>query len=279
MSEPSELLLQHLPDIEQIIASICRRKGMDADATEEFSAEVKLRLIERDYAIVRAFKGRSPFPVYIAAVVRHLLMDRQNHEWGKWRPSAEAQRLGPLAVELERLVYRDGRSISDAYRVLSAKYAEATAAELERLAVRLPPRVRRRNVDIEEATAVPAPENRLDAIGRETATRLSDVVSSFIDTLPEEDQLIFRLRFDSCMTVAQIARALKLDQALLYRRFYRHCDELRVELERAGITAEDVEELIGTESFLDFNLKKRGGRPSNDQEESEVEARQEEISS
>src|SRR5881392_783347 len=46
--EPSELLLQKLPDIERIIASIGRRNGMDQDETEEFAAEVNLRLVRDD---------------------------------------------------------------------------------------------------------------------------------------------------------------------------------------------------------------------------------------
>ena len=35
-------------------------------------------------------------------------------EWGKWRPSAVAKRLGPTAVLLDRLLTRDGRPFDDA---------------------------------------------------------------------------------------------------------------------------------------------------------------------
>src|SRR5690242_17941070 len=97
MPGPRELFLQKLPQIERIVASIGKRSGLDADALEDFSADVKLRLVDDDYVVIRAFKNRSSFESYIATVVKRLLLDHRNREWGKWRPSAVAKRLGPLA--------------------------------------------------------------------------------------------------------------------------------------------------------------------------------------
>src|SRR5205085_2672080 len=108
MAESSErLLIENLPLLEQIIESICARKGMHADEIEEFAAEVKLRLVSNDYAVINAYAGRSSFKTYLAAVVSKLLLDHQNQRWGKWRISANAQHLGPVAIALERLLYRD----------------------------------------------------------------------------------------------------------------------------------------------------------------------------
>jgi RNA polymerase sigma factor (sigma-70 family) len=275
MSEPSDLLLRWLPLIEQVIKAICRRKGMDADAIEEFAAEVKLRLVKDNYAILRAFEGRSRFETYIAAVVKRLLLDYRNHEWGKWHDSAEAQRLGDMAVDVERAVHRDGRSVQEAVTLLRDRHPELTRAEAERILARLPPRVRRTMVDLEEASGVAAEPERHDVTRAETARRISEAVRSFIGGLPAEDQLIFRLRFEADMTVAQIARSMQLDQALLYRRLYKHYRELRDVLTRAGVGANDVEEVIGSDStLLDFQMKSRDPRPSQE-DESAVADRQE----
>src|SRR5215212_4818774 len=115
MPEASELFERNLPLIEQVIAMVCRRSGMTADDIEEFAQIAKLRLLENDYAAIRAFQGRSSFSTYIASVVMRILLDHRNHEWGKWRRSAEAERLGALAVDLERLLYRDGRTVEEAF--------------------------------------------------------------------------------------------------------------------------------------------------------------------
>src|SRR5256885_1727253 len=102
MADSSEqLLVENLPLLERIIEMICSRKGMDADEIEEFSAEVKFRLVNRDYAILKAFENRSSLRTYLAAVVSKLLLEYRNQRWGKWRDSANAQRLGPAAVAFQ----------------------------------------------------------------------------------------------------------------------------------------------------------------------------------
>jgi RNA polymerase sigma factor (sigma-70 family) len=267
MSRPSEFLLANLPLIEQIIASVCRRKGMSADDAEEFSAVMKLRLVEDDYAVIRAFKGRSSFATYIAAVVGHALLDYRNREWGKWRPSANAERLGEVAIQLERLLYRDGLTLDESSSALIAAHPELPRDEIEKIAAELAPRAPRRRVDLDQLPeTAAAPSGNAERV--ETAVRISSVVCEFIDRLPVDDQLILRLRFDSEMSVAQIARSLGLDQPLLYRRLYKHYADLRTALQDAGLGASDVASLIGQDTeFLDFQLKSRGLRPSEEQRE------------
>jgi len=275
MSEPREILLQHLVAIEQIIGSICRRKGMDPADIEEFAAEVKFRLVEDDYAIIRAFQERSSFKTFMAAVIRNLLRDYQNHERGKWHDAAEALRLGEVAVELARIIQRDGRTIDEALTILMPKHPGITRDDLEKLATRLPARVPRKRVALEQASELKAPETDA-ALRNDTAVRISVLVNAFIARLSKEDQLIFRLRFECEMSVAQVSRSLHIEQQLLYRQLYKHFRDLREALERAGFSRADVEHLIGTDStFLEFRFKNGGVRPS-EKDESAVAARQEE---
>lgn len=277
MSEPSEFLLENLPLVRQITASICKRRGMQPDEVEDFISEVQLRLVSDDYAIIRAFRGRSSFPTYLAAVVTRQLLDYRNHQWGKWHDSAEAERLGEVAIAVERAVYRDHQSIDEAFAALAADHPQLTREAVERLLARLPRRMRRRMVDLDEATAVVSPDRAVDPGQSETAVRISTIVGAYIARLPKNDQLILKLRFDSEMAVAEISRALHIDQQTLYRRFYKHFHLLRIELERAGVAAEDVAALIGTDTaFLDFGLKNEDVGPSEENERA-VSGRQEEL--
>ena len=278
MSEPSEFLLEKLPLIERVIASICRRKGMCADDIEEFSAIVRLRLVENDYAIIRAFQGRSRFATYMAAVVGRLLLDHHNREWGKWRKSAEAERMGELAVKLEKLLYRDERSPDEAFSVLAPSYPELTRKRFDELSARIPARVKRRMVAIDEALSEPAAQE-MDQERVESARHISAIVAESIARFDEDDQLILRLRFESEMTVAQISRSLHLDQQLLYKRFRQLFSDLRHALLSNGIGAADVDDLIGRNlRNLDFDLKNREPRPSQTGE-STVAGRQKETPS
>lgn len=258
MLDAAQFFLDHLPLIEQVIASVGRRKGLDAAAIEELDAEVKFRLVDNDYAIIRAFQERSTFGTYIAAVVARILLNMRNHEWGKWRASAEAERAGAVAVDLEQQVYRDGRSLDQAYAELVKKYPELTRDETDKLYARLRRRVRRRMVALEEAATVAAAEQTESGERTELAARLSEVLKRQIDSLPEDDQLLLQMRFDMEMTVSQIAQALRADDQWLYRRLYKIFKRLRSALKKAGIAWRDVIDLIGEDQvLLDFRLKGR----------------------
>src|SRR6476659_2828016 len=128
---PEELFTTNLPLVERVIAGVCRRAGLrDADA-EDFASTAKLALIENDYAILRGYEGRAPLGAFLTVVVQRLL----SREWirlrGRWHPSAEAERGGPAAVLMEKLMVRDVRSIDEA--VESARSVDPT---LDRKSVR-----------------------------------------------------------------------------------------------------------------------------------------------
>ncbi len=277
MSEPSELLLQNLPAIQQIVTAVCRRKGMDTDEIEEFAGVVRLHLVEDDYAALRAFRGRSSFKTYIAAVVTRLLIDYRRREWGKWRDSAAAERLGSAAVELERRLYRDGRPLEEALTMVAAKHPELTRAELTDLAGQLKPRTRRQHVPLEAAAHMAAAECDL-AEHRDIASRISHVVNTFLQELTRDDQLLLRLRFHSDLSVTEISHSLHLEYQPLWRRLQKLYRDLRRHLEDAGVAAADVEKLVGTDVLLDIHLKNCGVVPSQE-DESSVAARQEDMSS
>jgi RNA polymerase sigma factor (sigma-70 family) len=272
MSEFSQLLERELPLIEKITNVICRRSGMSADDIEEFTAEVKLRLVKNDYAILRAYERRSRFTTYIATVIRRLLIDYRRHHLGKWHDSAEAQRLGRLGVDVERAMLRDGRTIQETLTLLREKHPGVTIDEIERIARLLPAKIRHKLVPIDEAESIQSRGEADRVVHMDMAARISAVVCSFIDGLPRDEQLIFRLRFDCDMTVAQISRSLHRDQQVLYRLLYKHFDALRAELTKVGVDARAVEDLIGSDStLLDFRLKNRTSRPSEGTESGEAD--------
>ncbi len=268
MIGPSELLTSNLDLIERTIAYACRRYRLDENDCEEFGAIVKLKLVENDYAILRAYEARSSLATFISIVVQRMALDYRIHNWGKWHPSAEASRLGALAIDLDRLLHRDGRSLEEAFVLLSPKHQGLTPEALQKIADRLPERApRRRDVEVTESVAVTRPEaveEPLMARDRRSASeRLSALMAAIIESMPEDERLILQLRFEGGMAVSQIARALRLDQKLLYRRLDRRMRDIRTELERSGMAAGDVLDLIGRdENLIGFDFGKQISRPS-----------------
>lgn len=244
---PEETYLENLPTIKRIAAYVARRHRLDAAESEEFVQEVSVRLLEHDYAIIRKFEGRSSFSTYLTTVIGRLFAQWRVERWGKWRPSAEAKRLGDKAITLERLISRDGFTRDEAVRVLTTPAgSQYTTAELDAIYLRLPPRHPRPvaiaenlipDVVSEEADAY----ERLEAGDRDRRIRHAcQTLDELIERLDPEDRLILQLRFWHGQRVPEIARALHLDQKKLYKRLERLFAYLKRGLVEAGVNPADV---------------------------------------
>jgi RNA polymerase sigma factor for flagellar operon FliA len=248
---PEDLFLAHLPHIDKVVAHLCRKHHFRKEECEDFRSHVHLKLIDDDYAVFRKFQERSSLKTYLTTVIQNLMLDYQNHLWGKWRPSAEAQRLGKVAIHLEKLL-RDGLSFDEAVQVLKTNHkVEMTWPELAKMAARLPDRFPRRIEGEEGIRDLPAPGDRADSRSDEEEREaiLRKILAALREirkTQTEEDQLILKMQEDG-FTVIQISRVLGHDEKQrkqLYRRIQKILKELREELERRGFRKEDIEGLF-----------------------------------
>ena len=248
---PETTYLQNLDTIKRIAAFVARRNHLNADETSEFVQIVSVRLWENDYAIIRKFKGESLFSTYLTTVIVRLFQQCRVEQWGKWRPSAEARRLGNLAITLERFLTRDGFSFPEAVNILTVRSdATCTAAELEGLYLRLPQRNPRpimvSDEGLPDAVAVEGDaDQRLEARDRQrTAGRICEIVNAALVELEAEDRLILKLRFWYSAKVPDIARQLHLDQKKLYKRLEKLYAILRRALEKGGLSLADIDRLL-----------------------------------
>ena len=244
------LFLTQLDLVERVIAYVCSRHHLAAADADDFGSFVKLKFVEDDYAVLAKFQGRSSLRTYLTVVIQRLFLDFRNSAWGKWRPSAEAKRAGPLAVMLEQLLVRDGYAFEEACELLRTNHQVLeNRAELERLAARLPVRVRRQFEADGTLANVPArdrsPDDAVaDQDRQTTATRVSGVLKTLMSRLDARDRLVLVLRFEDGRTVAEIAGLLRLDQKPLYRRVEGLLAELRRGLEAAGIDGAAVLQML-----------------------------------
>ena len=245
---PEELFRENLPLIEQIIDHCCRRGHFTSQEAKDFGGDVMLKLVDDDYRVFREFRGRSSLKTYLAVTIKRLLLDYQNHIWGKWRPSAEAERLGPVAMRMERMLVRDGLSFDEVCKVLRGEGVEMTVLELADLRAKLPPRSLRRFVSEErlqkEITREPRPDERLE--GKERAglrRRVFAILLQALKILTSEEQVLVRMRTE--FKVSEIARLLGMEQKPLYKRLEKIYEKLRKELERHGIRRGDIQDLLG----------------------------------
>lgn len=248
---PASLLVQHQALIDAVIGTIARRHHLSADDRDEFAGHTRLRLLEDNEAILKKFEGRSSLRTYLVTVIGRLFLDYRVANWGRWRPSAQARRLGPTAIELERLTVRDGRSYDEAESMLRTNHqVPETAKELADLYAQLPHQPRRKFVDDGALAGMASPagdgDQRLtEQEHRKHAARTMETLNRVMAELPDQDRLILQLRYKDGLTVATIARMLGLDQKPLYRRLETLLKSLKVRLEAEGITAAEVIEWLG----------------------------------
>lgn len=246
---PRTLLTSNLDRIDRIARGAARRHGFTPEQSEDFCGWVWLRLVEDDFGMVRKFRGKSSLSTYLHAVIGNLAKDFRIREWGKWRPSAKARRLGPTAVELEQLLHRDELTFDAAAKViLQRKDDRCERRRLGEILEALPSRRprRRHSADgIDDLQTTGGVGRKLeDASCSKTANRLEQNLKRALRELSADDREALSLRFLEGRKVVSIAREMETDQRRLYGRIERALKRLRKHLERHGVSREDLRELL-----------------------------------
>jgi len=257
---PEELFLANLETIERAVRFVARRGGLSPDDADDLAANVKLALIERDYAVLQGFEGRCSLGTYVASIAHRMLADERMQVSGRWRPSAESKRAGEAAVLLETLVVRDRKPLEEALPLVQKLDPAMTRASAGALLARLPARAQRAQLVPlddrvrEQEVGAETVEERALARDRSTAAAATNaIVRDALATLSTDDRVLLLLRFGHGMRVSAIARAWGCEQQILYRRLETIVQRLRRQLVHAGIDTATAAQLIGGEdSGLEF---------------------------
>jgi RNA polymerase sigma factor (sigma-70 family) len=213
-----------------VIKSVARSSGLPPEEADDFSQHVHLRLLERNYAPLAMFAGQSSLRTYLTVVVKRMLLDWRNREYGKWRPSACARRLGDAAINLERLMSRDGLGVEDAIALMHGLPAFPQEAALREIAAQIPRRCRLRAVvpdDLDELSGA-AFDDPIEAEQAATTHRLRlRRLRHACRQLPAADRRLLYLRFERNLSVSAIGELLGEPAKPLYRRFGRIVTSLR----------------------------------------------------
>lgn len=251
VSTPDQLFHEALPIVDGVVREVARRYRLSPEDHEDFRAAVRVRLLEDDCAILRKFERRASLSTYLRIVITRAFLDQRVREWGRWRPSAEALRLGAVAVDLERLLERQHLPLEEAIASLRSRNATLDEAHLRALASQLPPRVTgRRLVEEAELQHVAADGAATDHLVVESeAAQASVLIATALRAatagLAPRARLLLRLRFEQGSSIADVARLLREPQKPLYREFERLLRDLRSALEAGGVSPDHVLAVLG----------------------------------
>lgn len=248
------LLLDQLDLINQIVRTVGRRRHLSAAEREDFASFVHLRMVDDDYAILRKFQNRSTLWTYLAAVIERLSLDFCAEKWGRWRPSAMAERIGPVAVLIERLVNRDSHSLDEALEILRTNHdVSVSDGELRKIWEQLPLRMRNTEVGEEAAQELASNDSSEAAIDeaarRDGIERLQRTLAAAFAQIAAQDRVLIALRFDQDLSMVDIAKLTGSSVPTLHRRLDKSVKQLRLAMTQAGFDPREIANLIGHPSI------------------------------
>lgn len=247
---PETVIALYWNFVEELAVKLRHRFNADEEEVDTVASIVKVKLFADDCAIVRKFQHRSPFGVYLNTIVQRTFFDLRVRRYGKWHYSAAAQRLGSMGMDLERMIYREGQTESEAIATLMASHPEVSRTEMENIVKQLPVKDRRPSkVSLEHVKETIAADCKTDAaaISAEQfhlSNRATEVVRQFLENLENRDRLLLLFIFEESLTIASIAKRLGGDQKALYRRRDELLKLLRKKLAAAGIGTAEAAELL-----------------------------------
>jgi RNA polymerase sigma factor for flagellar operon FliA len=241
------MLVEYLPLIRRVVESVARRHGA---AAHELFSDVCLKLLEQDCTVLRQYRGECSFKTYLRVVVCRVLLDQRVRAWGKWRPSVRARALGETGILLEQLIVRDGMTVDEAVAIaFQRRGSSLDRDQIVRFCATIKPRRRRAPVGLDEIGEVADGHDLVSAGGlsdlQRQAAALGTALRTALNSLGVAERELLSWRFRDGRTVAEIARATGSNQKRLYRMYESIFLRLRNVLERAGVEASDVREVLG----------------------------------
>ena len=233
----------------RLIFAAIRHYTTEHDEVMDVFAQVCESLREHELGRLRRYLAEGAhtarFSTWLVTVVRNLTVDWFRHRDGRKRLSAIAADLPQLQRRIFECVFADGRSHLETYELLSTREAAGLSfgAFLRELRATYRAVAGRRRGALMAELWGPLPPQEIepalvDALGEaEHGPRLAEALES----LPPDDRLAIQLFVVDELPAADVARIAGFPSAkTVYNRVYRALAELRLRLERAGVSGVDL---------------------------------------
>lgn len=233
----------------RLIFAAIRHYTTEHDEVMDVFAQVCESLRAQDLGRLRRYLAEGAhtarFSTWLVTVVRNLTIDWFRHRDGRKRLSAVAAGLSPLQRRIFECVFAESRSHLETFELLSTGEVPGLSfgAFLRELRATYRAVAGRRKGALMEELWGPLPPDEMepalaDALGEaQHDSRLAEALES----LPADDRLAIQLFVVDELPAADVARVLGSPNAkAVYNRVYRALAELRVLLERSGVSEVDL---------------------------------------
>ena len=106
--------MQHLqvkPYI-KLIETICLRRFNYTEEGHECYVYVLDKIMEKNYAIINAFQGRSTFKTYLVSITNRLAIDFYRQRYGRTSKTSNPEQAPPKKIRLKTVSIADPENLS-----------------------------------------------------------------------------------------------------------------------------------------------------------------------
>ncbi len=240
----SSWITRHLDAIQNVVRLLCRRKSLSPEDCEDFESDLLLRLAEDETALSETIRNAPA--AFFHTLAANLFVDRQREQSGRWQPSTSAQKHGPSAVLLERLLHLERLTVSEAFHVLTINHRLNLSLPEYRslLAVVQLPKTRESIVEFQEERF----SNESNSIEEARKLALRRLILAGVGELAEqfapEATLVIKLRYLEDVSISEIARVLRKERHQIRYLHDQTLLELKNRLLERGFTEVELLEVI-----------------------------------
>lgn len=230
--------------------------GVENEALE-LNNTVLDKLRERNFRVLRNFKGNARITTYITAIISNQAVDLVRKKKGRGREKERAIKIGDLGVKIYDMVVAAGMDTATAYEELKDKSGfKGTLRDMEALVEKIkgkkkpagdqPAKTGIRSMDTGEVIIADSRKNPEElAIEAQREEKLAEIINAVVSQLSGEERLILRMRFpvsgdEEPKDIDRISRLLGISKKAVYNRVSRVLKKCRDMMVNSGVNFDDL---------------------------------------
>jgi RNA polymerase sigma factor (sigma-70 family) len=235
-------------EVLQRIDKVSKRRFHDENEAEECALYILEGLREENCRRLRSYEGRSSYNTFLCTLINSLASDFYRKRYGRKRIPKAVSKLGAWAEALYQLVCWKSHSVSDAYEIfcLHQGYNQTFDTFLDEMepVLKAPcpkdPKVvslddpEGHTDHLSDANQDPF-EAMLEKLDQERRIRALGIIRDATSALPDEDQILLKLRFEADKPLPQIGLVLGLSENAARKKLKSILTHFKAQLLSVGI--------------------------------------------
>jgi len=237
--------------------------GIENEALE-LNNTVLDKLREKNFRVLRKFKGNARVTTYITAIISNQAVDLIRRKKGRGREKERAKKIGDLGVKIYEMVFVAGVDNAAVHKELRDKFGfKGTMKDVETVVEKIKGKGKpagghallengqsvKAGIRNMETGEVIVPDSRKNpeelVIEAQREEKLKEIINGVVSQLSGEERLILRMRFpvsgeEEPKDIDRISKLLGISKKAVYNRISRILKKCRDMMANNGVNVNDL---------------------------------------